>query len=207
MKRLLGFYDYTVILTYLGTLIALHGILALMGGQFRHAVLCLMGSGFCDMFDGTIAATKQRSRQEKRFGIQIDSLNDLIAFGVLPALIVYHMLPAHMLAAPVACLYVLCALIRLAYFNVMEEERQEHCTERREEYEGLPVTTAALALPAVYAFYSQWPWLPYGTFTMLLVVMGALFISPVRIRKPQIFGKISMVIIGALLLLEMLLEV
>lgn len=207
MKRLLGFYDYTVILTYLGTLIAFHGILALMNGQLRYAVLCLMSAGLCDMFDGTIAATRQRSPQEKRFGIQIDSLNDLIAFGVLPALIVYRLQPGKILVLPVVCLYVLCSLIRLAYFNVMEEERQACCAGKREAYEGLPVTTIALALPAVYTFHSLWPRLPYGAFTVLLFVTGALFLLPVRIRKPRIFGKIGMVVIGALLLLEMFLEV
>ena len=48
-----------------------------------------MIAGLCDMFDGKIASTMERTRQEKRFGVQIDSLSDLICFGVLPALIVY----------------------------------------------------------------------------------------------------------------------
>ena len=53
------------------------------------AVICLMIAGFCDMFDGTIASTKERTQQEKCFGIQIDSFSDLICFGALPAIIVY----------------------------------------------------------------------------------------------------------------------
>ena len=55
------------------------------------ALLCLMFAGFCDMFDGKIASTMKRTKQEKRFGIQIDSLSDLICFGALPALIVFHL--------------------------------------------------------------------------------------------------------------------
>ena len=88
-KHLLGFYDYTVIITYAGTLSAFHGILSLLNNSPRQALICLMISGVCDMFDGTIAATKDRNRQEKRFGIQIDSHNDIVAIGLLPALFVY----------------------------------------------------------------------------------------------------------------------
>ena len=42
-----------------------------------------MAAGFCDMFDGKIASTRKRTRQEKRFGIQIDSLSDLACFGIM----------------------------------------------------------------------------------------------------------------------------
>ena len=85
---LLGFYNYTVILTYLGMLIAFSGITFAINGDMHNALICLLLAGVCDMFDGKIASTKERTRQEKRFGIQIDSLSDLIAFGVLPALLI-----------------------------------------------------------------------------------------------------------------------
>ena len=53
----------------------------------------------------------------------------------------------------IAALYVLCALIRLAYFNVLEEDRQKETDEAREKYLGIPVTTIAIILPAMYIFY------------------------------------------------------
>ena len=85
---MLGFYNYTVILTYLGAASGIYGIITCLSRQSpRIGVLCLMLSGLCDMFDGTVARTRQRSDDEKRFGIQIDSLSDLICFGVLPAFI------------------------------------------------------------------------------------------------------------------------
>ena len=124
-KRLCGYYNYTVVLTYLGMLIGFVGITYTMEGAYRQAVLCLMTAGVCDMFDGTVAATKQRSVREKRFGIQIDSLSDLICFGVLPALFTYNISGKRYSGLLAGCLYLLCALIRLAYFNVLEEERQQ----------------------------------------------------------------------------------
>lgn len=89
--KLLGYYNYTVILTYVGLLAGFSGILAALEGSYRSAMLCLMTAGFCDMFDGAIASTRKRTEQEKCFGIQIDSLCDLVCFGVLPAVLVYCM--------------------------------------------------------------------------------------------------------------------
>lgn len=88
-QKLLGFYNYTVVLTYIGMLSGFTGIVYAFEENPFGAVACLMMAGFCDMFDGAVASTKQRTAQEKCFGIQIDSLSDLICFGVLPASIVY----------------------------------------------------------------------------------------------------------------------
>ena len=88
-KGLLGYYNYTVVLTYMGMLAAFVGIMMVINRDFPEAIVCLMVSGVCDMFDGMVAATKERDDKEKCFGIQIASLSDLISFGVFPALFVY----------------------------------------------------------------------------------------------------------------------
>ena len=85
---MIGFYDYTVIATYLATVLGVGGIFLAADGLHLPAVFCLLLAGLLDTFDGRIARTKKdRSEQQKHFGIQIDSLNDLICFGVLPAMI------------------------------------------------------------------------------------------------------------------------
>ena len=87
---MIGFYNYTVILTYMGLASSLIGIyLAMSGSHITMAVIALMISGLCDMFDGKVARTRKRTDDEKKFGIQIDSLCDLICFGLLPAAIGY----------------------------------------------------------------------------------------------------------------------
>ena len=69
---MLGFYNYTVVLTYVGMLTAFFGVVFAIHGSIEQALLCLMISGFCDMFDGLIASTmKNRTRRQKNFGIQI----------------------------------------------------------------------------------------------------------------------------------------
>ena len=81
---MIGFYNYTVILTYMGLASSLIGIyLAMSGSHITMAVIALMISGLCDMFDGKVARTRKRTDDEKKFGIQIDSLCDLICFGLL----------------------------------------------------------------------------------------------------------------------------
>ena len=69
---MIGFYNYTVILTYIGLASSLTGIFLAMHGQhITAAIVALMISGLCDMFDGKIARTRQRTDDEKKFGIQI----------------------------------------------------------------------------------------------------------------------------------------
>lgn len=195
-KKLNGYYNYTVVLTYLGMLIGFTGIIYTMEGWYKQAFLCLMIAGICDMFDGTIAATKKRDEQEKRFGIQIDSLSDLICFGVLPALLTYHISGKNYVGFLLCCLYVLCALIRLAYFNVMEEERQKRESERRSYYLGLPVTVSALLLPAFYVIGNRIMYGSRGILQIVLVVMAVAFVLPIKVKKPYLLGKIGIVFTG-----------
>lgn len=202
-KKILGYYDYTVILTYLGMLSGFAGVTLASDKNFCGAAVCLMLAGVCDMFDGAVASTKKRGKSEKKFGIQIDSLSDLICFGVLPAMLAYKISGGTAAALMISSAYTLCALIRLAYFNVCEEERQESENGARKCYRGLPVTSAALIIPAIYLFTDRAVF-----FLAVLPIMAALFLSPIKIKKPRIAGKIviaaagilelSFVVIGAL---------
>ena len=175
-----------MILTYIGMLSGFCGILCTFDGNIRWAVVCLMISGICDMFDGKVASTKKnRTRSERSFGIQIDSLSDLVCFGVLPALIVYS-LGGSPVRIVICGVYVLCALIRLAWFNVDEEARQDFDTGRRKVYLGLPVTSAAGIFPLLIGIGTlrHWPLHIMGPLTLLVV--AAAFLTPFSIRKPSL---------------------
>ncbi len=122
---MLGFYDYTVVLTYISLAISVAGMTRAFEGDFKVAILCLAMSGLCDMFDGKIARTKKnRTEDEKKFGIQIDSLCDVVCFGVFPAIICYCLGMNRIPGIMILCLYCVASVIRLGYFNVMEEKRQ-----------------------------------------------------------------------------------
>lgn len=183
---MLGVYNYTVILTYLGMLSGFFGILCAFEGNIRGALICLVISGVCDMFDGKVASTKrERTRSEKRFGIQIDSLSDLVCFGVLPAVIVYA-LGGNRLRIAACGAYVLSALIRLAWFNVDEEARQDFDTGRRKVYLGLPVTSAAAIFPLLILIGTLRHWPLHIMAPLTLLVVAAAFLTPFSIRKPSL---------------------
>lgn len=217
---MLGVYDYTVILTYLSAISASIGIMVSLNGNGHPywGTFFLLFCGLCDAFDGKVARTKKiRSDFEKHFGIQIDSLSDLVAFGVLPACIGNAMLRVSptipeiprraeqtryefwmivVFFAIMVC-YALAALIRLAYFNVTEEERQKAESGSRKYYEGLPVTTSALIFPSILL-------LQYITkvditiiYFPVMLLTGCAFVSKLKIPKPGIKGILIMIGIGA----------
>ena len=91
---MIGFYNYSVIVTYIGVALSVSGMALASTGQFKFAILCLALAGACDTFDGKIArAMKNRTKEMEIFGIQIDSLCDMVCFGVTPVIISYHTNP------------------------------------------------------------------------------------------------------------------
>ena len=193
---MIGYYNYIVILTYIGALFGFGGIIFINEGNLKMALVCLFLAGFCDMFDGKIASTKKRTPQEKRFGIQIDSLSDLINFGVLPALIVLYCSEKTVFSVLVSALFLLCALIRLAWFNVDEEERQNQTSTRREFYLGLPVTSTALLLPLLLGlgFKFNLPMEKLSSWGLLII--AAAFLLPFQLEKPKLIGITVMLTAG-----------
>lgn len=194
--KLCGYYNYTVVLTYIGLLFGLYGVVQVIKKNFQMALICLMVAGLCDMFDGMIAATRERTSSEKRFGIQIDSLCDLICFCVMPALFIYQISGQHKIAMVVGALYVLCGLIRLAYYNVQEEERQSDTTEKRTYYVGLPVTSAALILPLSFVLSGHLPGKEQFAPVYILAMTAVAFVLPIHVKKPYFAGKIALVFTG-----------
>lgn len=193
---MIGYYNYTVILTYIGTIFGFVGITYTFNADFKMALICLMISGFCDMFDGKIASTMKRTKQEKRFGIQIDSLSDLICFGILPALIVLKLTNGELIYITITAVYLLCALVRLAWFNVDEEERQNQEQGGREIYLGLPVTTVALILPLVIGSLHLLKLSVDRIVPWILIGIAVAFLSPFPLKKPKCIGKIMILLVG-----------
>ena len=205
---MIGVYDYTVIATYLSLLFGLAGIYSASRGNLFAAILFLMLAGLLDAFDGRIARTKKnRTDTEKRFGIQIDSLNDLVCFGVLPAAIGTAMGCTAIWFLTTMAFFTLCALIRLAYFNVMEEERQEGTSEVRKFYLGVPVTSASFIVPAYYVLSLYGGLTDYIVYAIGLFVLGVAFIAPVRVTKPGLKGILFMGLLGIAELVLFLLSV
>ena len=192
--RFIGFYDYTVILTYISLISSVLGMTRAIHGDYKFAIFCLALSGICDAFDGRIARTKKnRTDDEKAFGVQLDSLCDVICFGIFPAIICYLLGVRGVLGVILVMFYCLCAVIRLAFFNVLEAKRQANEGGATKVYRGLPVTSIAFILPL--AFWLQFI-IPELAFMILLhailLVVGFLFILDFPLRKPGLKTIISL---------------
>ncbi|MDY3845301.1 MAG: CDP-alcohol phosphatidyltransferase family protein [Eubacteriales bacterium] len=204
---MIGIFDYTVILTYISLLSAGTGIIVSLHGNGHPywGIFFLLICGICDLFDGKIARTKKnRTEMERNFGIQIDSLSDMVAFGVLPACIgvsvlwnsrflnevvgindrVWYCIILKILLFSVLMLYMLGALIRLAYYNVTEEERQKTEGGKRKYFIGFPVTISTFIFPLTMVLQYLTP----VDFTLLYFVfiafMSYAFVSKIHFPKP-----------------------
>ena len=194
--RMVGFYNYTVIMTYFGVVSAVLGVGLSMYGRTSMAIVCLMVSGFCDLFDGSIARTRQRTESEKKFGIQIDSLADMICFGVLPAAIGFSIGLTKWYEAAALIVYVLAALIRLAYYNVTEDELEFSEGTRRVYYDGLPVTTVALLIPLIYTLRPVMKNGFLALYALCLLVTAVAFLAKIKVRKLGMKGMVAAAFVG-----------
>jgi CDP-diacylglycerol--serine O-phosphatidyltransferase len=193
-KPVVGYYGLWVLLTYLSVIVAILGIHFALMENVRYALACLMISGVCDMFDGRVASLfKKRNTRERHYGIQIDSLADIISFGVLPAAIgyggerayfVHKFISLGWFDTAVFPIYLMAALIRLAYYNVIETELHGQ-NKKRTYYEGLPVTSVAIIIPLVYAVCHIFSKSMFGIYNILLIFLSAAFILKIRVPKPR----------------------
>ena len=197
--KLLGVYDYTVILTYISLLSSVYGMTQAIHGDYKMAIFCLAFSGACDAFDGRVARTKKnRTEDEKNFGIQLDSLCDVVCFGIFPALICYLLGMRGILGLSIVFFYCLCAVIRLAYFNVLEGKRQQMEGGATKIYRGLPVTSISFLLPMTFWLQFLMPDAVFlGVLHLLLALVGFLFILDFPLRKPGL--KSILMLIGVML--------
>ena len=188
----------------MGFISGIVGITLAINGHIFPAIFCLMFSGLCDMFDGRVARTKKkRTAEERHFGIQLDSLSDLVCFGVLPSIIGYSLalkdtfLPFdYRYLLPVVAFFPLAALIRLAYFNVLEITRNSNTPVK--VYTGLPVTSSALIFPFLYIFRKYiGKYFPIA-YAVVMLIVGILFITKIKIKKPGLKTMIFLILIGVI---------
>lgn len=185
----IGFYSASVFLTYLGVSFAVTGMVIASLGNIPLAIMCLILSGICDMFDGTVARACKRSEEEKKFGIQIDSLADTVSFGVFPVVLGICMGFTSKIDMIIYILYVLAAIIRLAYFNVLAEEKTIFNKKKRQNvsyYYGLPVTSIAIILPFTYNLdiFNAHNIFMYA-YPLVMLMTAFLFVLNIKIKKPS----------------------
>ena len=121
-------------------------------GEWKHAVLAIAMAMVFDMLDGRAA---RMLGADTRFGAQLDSLADLVSFGIAPALIVYTWSLSRIGDAgwAAALIFCTCSALRLARFNI-QSVRDEGATEKKPYFTGLPTPAAAgiMLFPLLVSF-------------------------------------------------------
>ena len=205
---MIGFYDYTVVVTYISLISSIMGMFFAIDGKLPLAVFCLAFSGLCDMFDGKIARTKKnRTDDEKAFGIQIDSLCDVVCFGIFPIILGYQLGMCKIYSLMILAFDGGAGVIRLAYFNVMEEKRQSETSENRKYYQGLPITSMSVIMPLLFMVSVFFPGFRYFLVCLhiAMLLVGFLFILNFRFRKPTNRELVILVAVVAVAVLFILL--
>jgi CDP-diacylglycerol--serine O-phosphatidyltransferase len=171
------------------TLLALaSGITAIRFGiddKWAIAVSFIILAGILDMLDGRAA---RMLGADSRFGAQLDSLADLVSFGVAPGIIMYRWSLHQMdhLGWIAALIFCACGAIRLARFNV-ESVRDEGATKGNPYFTGLPTPAAAcmVLLPLLVSFQWNDPMIKHAWVSLtILLVTSALMVS--RLPTPSI---------------------
>lgn len=150
--------------------------------QMTQAGLAVFFGLFFDMVDGRVA---RLTKTQSEFGVQLDSLADVITFGVAPAVIVHKwgLSRLGLLGALAAFTYAACGAIRLARFNVMAARSGGGATSF---FVGLPIPLAAAVLVTLMMFHQTTfagPVLREAHILILILVLSYLMVSNVRYRS------------------------
>lgn len=195
MKLLIGVYNLPATITLCGLTSGMLACWLAMQGQPNLAVVALIWAGIFDLFDGMVARRIELSDEEVEFGMQLDSIVDMVSFGVAPVMIAYSLGVSGGIALVTFVFYSICAAQRLAYFNI----KQYGAKGKLSHYTGLPVTFAALIFTC--AFTSKFLLQPQQftlSMSLLFLAVGGLFIADFKLPKPKKFVYITMPLLAVL---------
>ncbi len=142
------FYALPSMLTCASLFSGFYSMVASINGDFYPAAVAILVAGVFDGLDGRVARMTDSTSE---FGMQLDSLCDMVSFGVAPALLAYlwALIPYGRYGWLAAFLYVATTALRLARFNSIAEEPGE----KSHDFVGLPCPAAAGAIAALVMFY------------------------------------------------------
>ena len=162
----------------LGLLSAVLGIYFAIKGNFPIAIIGLLWAVLFDWYDGIIARKmKGRTKEQGALGAQLDSLIDIVSFGVLPAILLLSYGNYELWYIPGAFIVIASGAIRLSYFNV-------YGLIDNKSYLGLSVDSNGLIIPLIFLFESFFSQANFSVILYaLLLVLSALNLSSIRINK------------------------
>ncbi|MFH1350925.1 MAG: CDP-diacylglycerol--serine O-phosphatidyltransferase [Pseudomonadota bacterium] len=144
-----------------------YAIIAAIQGRYEAAAVAIILSGVCDGLDGRVARFTHTTTQ---FGVEYDSLADLVAFGVAPGILAFEwaLEPFGRLGWLAAFLYVICGALRLARFNVQKASMEPNY------FKGLPIPAAASFIASLVLFTSALGGMPENKPLVIIIMVFTL---------------------------------
>lgn len=183
-KMFIGYFSLANTITLLGLASSVVAVFCSSQKMYPLAVVMLLIAGLCDMFDGRIARiTASRARREKIYGVQLDSLADVISFGVVPALISYNMGYREVLDLILYILFIVCGAIRLAYFNT--QALSDTPDLNMKYFTGVPIPVSCVLLPfmILLSMLINNPEVSVWLFRAFFLFLGIAYILKIKIKK------------------------
>ena len=143
---ILGAYNAACLLTLSGAGAAIAAIVLASSGKIELALIGLMLAGLADLFDGVVARRLALNNYEKEYGVQLDTVVDVIAFVATPIVIALNSGQRSVFALCGLAIFALAGVIRLAHFNTLSVQGAGQSS----HYHGLPVTYTALLFPLIF---------------------------------------------------------
>ena len=153
------------------------------------AIICLIFLGILDGLDGKLAHKFRKEETNKEYGVQLDSLLDIMSFGILPVIILYSMKFNNIIDTLIYILFLICGVTRLAYFNVSGKENNEY-------FYGVPITVSAIVFPIIYILNNN-----RIIYLTSLCILSILYVSDIKIKKMNLKLKLVLSIIGIIIAL------
>ena len=168
-----GIYILPNSLTLGGMFCGFYAILAAFKGHYIYSAWAILIAIIFDGLDGWVA---RLTNSTTKFGIELDSLSDLVAFGVAPAVLIYSwaLQPFGRVGWGAAFLYVICGALRLARYNV------QMGTAESKAFTGLPIPGAGVVMASLVLFYNEvWGSLSDRNYTFLILtfLLAALMVN------------------------------
>ena len=176
----IGLYKIWTIFSYVGLLFGTLSIYFARIKDYKLAILFLMFSSLIDIFDGSFARRFERTKEEKKFGIEIDSILDTINFGAIPIIIFLNMGYESLYDYIIVFLYLFVVTMRLAFFN-SDLVNLKGNNSKYEIYYGFPVTTIPLFMALGYII--QLITKVDIIMPLTLIVSSLLFITKIKIKR------------------------
>lgn len=201
--KFIGVYRKCDWVTMTGTSFAILGIICAYNSRTTYAIFCLILAAICDAFDGVVARKFRSLKEQEIYGIELDSLSDVISFGVLPMIITLNIAHNNILTYIACVFFCVCGVIRLAYFNMLTTTKKKV----KNEFIGIPITASAIVVPLIYfvTFLISKKY-NYIIFPILLIIMGILYITPIKLKKPTSREKAILSFLGILAIIICLLK-